>query len=79
MYVGVCVLLTYVQHILLDDGVHYDGHQHVEEDSSQVFDTMMEVVHSQLLWAFSNTHRGHRVITWTRSYKHNSELYLDQI
>lgn len=44
--------LTYIQHILLDNGVHDDGHQHVEEDGCQVLDAMVEVVHSCLIWAF---------------------------
>lgn len=44
---------TYVQHVLLDDGVHDDGHQHVEEDGGQVLDAMVEVVHGRLVRTFS--------------------------
>lgn len=40
---------TYIQHVLLDDGVHDDGHQHVEEDGGQVLDAMVEVVHGRLV------------------------------
>lgn len=40
---------TYVQHVLLDDGVHDDGHQHVEEDGGQVLDAVVEVVHGRLV------------------------------
>lgn len=47
-----CGRVTYIQHILLDDGVHDDGHQHVEEDSGQVLDAVVEVVHGRLIWAF---------------------------
>lgn len=46
--VGAC---AYVQHVLLDNGVHDDGHQHVEEGSGQVLDAVVEVVHGRLLWA----------------------------
>lgn len=41
---------THVQHVLLDDGVHDDGHQHVEEDGGQVLDAVVEVVHGRLVW-----------------------------
>lgn len=51
------VRLTYVQHVLLDNGVHDDGHQHVEEDSGQVLDAMVEVVHGRLLGAFCRQSR----------------------
>lgn len=43
---------TYIQHVLLNDGVHDDSHQHVEEDSSQVFYPMVEVIYSGLLCTF---------------------------
>lgn len=43
---------TYVQHVLLDDGVHDDGHQHVEKDGGQVFDAVVEVIDGSLLGAF---------------------------
>lgn len=62
-----CVSLTHIEHILLDDGVHDDGHQHVEEDSGQVLDAVVEVVDSCLLWAFcSQKHESCRVMVWTR-------------
>lgn len=54
-----CVRLTYIQHILLDNGVHDDGHQHVEEDSGKVLDAMVEVVYGRLIWTLWKTHRGH--------------------
>lgn len=50
--------LTYIQHIFLDNGMHDDRHQHVEEDCGQVFDAIVEVAHSRLLQAFCNTHAG---------------------
>lgn len=43
---------TYIQHVLLNDGVHDDSHQHVEEDSSQVLYSMVEVIYSRLIWTF---------------------------
>lgn len=43
---------TYIQHVLLNDGVHNDSHQHVEEDSSQVLYSMVEVIYSRLIWTF---------------------------
>lgn len=44
--------VNFIKNILLDNGVHDDGHQHVEEDSGQVFDSVVEVVDGCLLWAF---------------------------
>lgn len=48
----VAVCPTYIQHVLLNDGVHDDSHQHVEEDSSQVLYSMVEVIYSRLIWTF---------------------------
>lgn len=41
--------VDFIQHILLDNGMHDDGHQHVEEGGGQVLDAMVEVVHGCLL------------------------------
>lgn len=43
---------THIQHVLLNDGVHDDSHQHVEEDSGQILYSMVEVIYSRLLWTF---------------------------
>lgn len=40
---------TYVKDVFLNDGVHDDGHQHVEEDSSYIFQTVVEIIHSRFL------------------------------
>lgn len=56
-----CLYPTYIQHILLDNGMHYDSHQHVEEDSCQVLDPVVEVVHGSLLWCFCSTQKSRRV------------------
>lgn len=39
--------------------MHDDGHQHVEEDGGKVLDTVVEVVHSRLIWSLCRTQRGH--------------------
>ncbi len=49
VHINKCV--TYIQHILLDYGVHDDCHKHVEEDGGQVLDAVVEVVHCCLIWA----------------------------
>lgn len=61
MTLTLCLYPTYVQHILLDNGMHYDSHQHVEEDSCQVLDPVVEVVHGSLLWCFCSTQKSRRV------------------
>lgn len=49
--------------------MHDDGHQHVEEDSGQVLDAVVEVVHGRLIWAFMlHEKRSHSQRTETKMY-----------
>ena len=38
--------------------MHDDGYQHVEEDSGQVLDAMVEVVDGRLIWTLGRMYRG---------------------